>query len=90
MPIPSFLGEFLTYSMSMLLKVSVIVAMSPVFIVPTAVITGAGGWIGRVYMKAQLSVKRERSNAQAPVLGHFGAAFAGLGEVCGFKPSVQL
>lgn len=54
--------------------------MSPVFIVPAAVITGAGGWIGRVYMKAQLSVKRERSNAQAPVLGHFGAAFAGLGQ----------
>jgi hypothetical protein len=26
----------------------------------------------------QLSVKREMSNAKAPVLGHFGAAMAGL------------
>ncbi|KAF9808291.1 hypothetical protein IEO21_07904 [Rhodonia placenta] len=37
-----------------------------------------GGWIGQLYMKAQLSVKREKSTAQAPVLGLFGAAFAGL------------
>ncbi|KAH9921468.1 P-loop containing nucleoside triphosphate hydrolase protein [Fomitopsis serialis] len=29
-----------------------------------------------VYMKAQLSVKREMSNARAPVLGQFGAAIA--------------
>lgn len=29
-------------------------------------------------MKTQLSVKREKSTAQAPVLGLFGAAFAGL------------
>jgi hypothetical protein len=39
-----------------------------------------GGWIGRIYMKAQLSVKREMSNAKVPVLGHFGAAIAGLSE----------
>ncbi|KAJ3554167.1 hypothetical protein NP233_g12480 [Leucocoprinus birnbaumii] len=30
------------------------------------------------YLKAQLSVKREMSNAKAPVLAHFGAAIAGL------------
>ncbi len=37
------------------------------------------GWLGHVYMKAQLAVKRERSNARSPVIGHFGAAIAGLG-----------
>ncbi|KAI9509765.1 hypothetical protein F5148DRAFT_1275094 [Russula earlei] len=31
-----------------------------------------------VYMKAQIAIKREMSNAKAPVLGHFGAAVAGL------------
>ncbi|KAG6371819.1 P-loop containing nucleoside triphosphate hydrolase protein [Boletus reticuloceps] len=37
-----------------------------------------GAWIGRIYMKAQLSAKREMSNAKAPVLGHLGAAMADL------------
>ena len=32
-------------------------------------------------MKAQLSVKREMSNAKAPVMGHVGAAVAGLGRL---------
>ncbi|KZT67112.1 P-loop containing nucleoside triphosphate hydrolase protein [Daedalea quercina L-15889] len=78
MQIPRFLGDFLNFSMSMLLKLGAILATSPTFSVPAVFIAGAGGWIGRIYIKAQLSVKRERSNAQAPVLGHFGAAFAGL------------
>ncbi|KAI9449919.1 hypothetical protein BJY52DRAFT_1305174 [Lactarius psammicola] len=29
-------------------------------------------------MKAQIAIKREMSNAKAPVLGHFGASVAGL------------
>ncbi|KAF8129949.1 hypothetical protein EV363DRAFT_1168506 [Boletus edulis] len=38
-----------------------------------------GAWIGRIYMKAQLSeVKQEMSNVKVPVLGHLGAAMAGL------------
>ncbi|TFY56647.1 hypothetical protein EVJ58_g7510 [Rhodofomes roseus] len=78
MPVPRFLGDILNYSMSMLLKLGAIVATSPIFSLPAVLIASTGGWIGRIYMKAQLSVKRERSNAQAPVLGHFGAAFAGL------------
>jgi hypothetical protein len=38
-----------------------------------------GARLGQVYMKAQIAIKREMSNAKAPVLGHFGAAVAGLG-----------
>ena len=41
-----------------------------------------GTRVRRVYMKAQLSVKprdERLSNAKSPVLGHFGAAMAGLG-----------
>ncbi|KAK1228100.1 hypothetical protein PQX77_008871 [Marasmius sp. AFHP31] len=37
-----------------------------------------GLWCGQVYIKSQMSVKREMSNAKAPVLGHFGSAIAGL------------
>jgi hypothetical protein len=54
--------------------------MTPVFLAPGLFIGMLGGWIGRIYMKAQLSVKREMSNAKAPVLGHFGAAIAGSSE----------
>lgn len=52
---------------------------APVFVLPGLLLGVVGGYLGNVYMKAQLSVKREMSNAKAPVLGHFGAAVAGLG-----------
>jgi len=54
----------------------------PVFIVPCTAIAILGAWLGRVYMKAQIAIKREMSNARAPVLGHFGAAVAGLSSCC--------
>lgn len=40
----------------------------------------AGQTFAHVYLKAQLSVKRHSSVAQAPVLAHFGDAIAGIGE----------
>ena len=52
----------------------------PIFVIPGLLLGAVGGYLGQVYMKAQLSVKREMSNAKAPVLGHFGAAIAGLGK----------
>ncbi|KZT67587.1 P-loop containing nucleoside triphosphate hydrolase protein [Daedalea quercina L-15889] len=65
-------------SVAMLCKLAAVVVMTPVFLIPGALVAFLGGWLGRVYMKAQLSAKREMSNARAPVLGHFGAAIAGL------------
>ncbi|KAJ7700789.1 P-loop containing nucleoside triphosphate hydrolase protein [Mycena rosella] len=60
------------------IKLGIILIMSPLFVLPAAVLLLAGGWVGNLYRKAQLSVKREMSNARAPVLGHFGAAIDGL------------
>ncbi|KAF9469423.1 P-loop containing nucleoside triphosphate hydrolase protein [Collybia nuda] len=37
-----------------------------------------GGTVGNIYMKSQLSIKREMSKAKAPVLAHFGASIEGL------------
>ncbi|KAF9243737.1 hypothetical protein BU15DRAFT_59613 [Melanogaster broomeanus] len=58
-----------------------VVALTPSFFFPGVLVGVVGGWVGRIYMKAQLSIKREMSNAKAPVLGHFSAAIAGLTSV---------
>lgn len=44
------------------------------------VILFTGGVVGKIYMKSQLSVKREMSKARAPVMAHFGASIEGLGK----------
>ncbi|KAJ6598427.1 P-loop containing nucleoside triphosphate hydrolase protein [Mycena vulgaris] len=62
----------------MLVKFGAVVLFTPVFFAPGLALFALGGWYGRVYMASQLSVKRDMSNARAPVLGHFGAAIAGL------------
>ncbi|OCH87310.1 P-loop containing nucleoside triphosphate hydrolase protein [Obba rivulosa] len=76
--ISSLLSNFLDMSLLMLVKFCSIIVLSPLFIIPGSIITVLGAFCGQLYMKAQLCVKREMSNARAPVLGHFGAAIAGL------------
>ena len=73
----------------MLAKFLAVVTFSPIFTIPGAVIAVIGGWCGQIYMKAQLSVKREMSNARAPVLGHFGAAIAGLTSIRAYGAQAQ-
>jgi hypothetical protein len=64
---------------SMLAKFVAVVVFSPVFLLPGVAAFVVGAWLGQIYIKAQLSVKREMSNARSPVLSHFGAAIAGIG-----------
>ena len=66
----------------MLIKLIAVVIVTPVFLVPGLLVFAIGRWFGNVYMAAQLSVKREMSNKRAPVLGHFGAAIAGISAYC--------
>ncbi|KAI0365037.1 P-loop containing nucleoside triphosphate hydrolase protein [Pilatotrama ljubarskyi] len=68
-------------SIFMLLKMLAVVLFSPIFIIPAAMVAIAGGLCGHVFMRAQLSVKREMSNYKAPVLSHFGAAVGGITSV---------
>jgi hypothetical protein len=77
-PISNTFTWFIEISATMLIKFIAVVYVTPVFIIPGAVVAVLGGWLGQVYMKAQIAIKREMSNAKAPVLGHFGAAVAGL------------
>ena len=62
----------------LLTKIFSVIILSPIFVVPSVVVAAIGGTLGNIYMKAQLSVKRELSVAKAPVLGHFGAAVSGI------------
>ncbi|KAM5539771.1 hypothetical protein V8D89_006584 [Ganoderma adspersum] len=62
----------------LLTKIFSVVIFSPIFVIPSALVAVIGGTLGNIYMKAQLSVKRELSVAKAPVLGHFGAAVSGI------------
>jgi hypothetical protein len=63
----------------MIIKLSAVIILTPIFLFPGVVVAILGAWCGQIYIKAQLSVKREMSNARSPVLGHFGAAISGLG-----------
>jgi hypothetical protein len=56
-------------TVAMLVKLGAVVILTPVFLGPGIGVAIFGGWCCRVYMAAQLSVKREMSNAKAPILG---------------------
>ncbi|KAH0835495.1 hypothetical protein J3R83DRAFT_9163 [Lanmaoa asiatica] len=77
-PLPTGLAWVLELSMKMFFSLGAVVVITPAFLLPGVIVGVVGAWVGRVYMKAQLSVKREMSNAKSPVLGHLGAAMAGL------------
>ena len=62
----------------LVMKVVAVVIFTPIFLVPALLVALADFAFGHVFMKAQMSVKRELSNAKAPVLGHFGAAVSGI------------
>ncbi|KAJ7785923.1 hypothetical protein B0H16DRAFT_1657372 [Mycena metata] len=69
-PIQQGLWGLLEMSMSMFVKFCAVILFTPVFAIPGILVGVLGGWCGQIYIAAQLSVKREMSNAKAPVLGH--------------------
>ncbi|KAL4247270.1 ATP-binding cassette transporter C [Abortiporus biennis] len=77
-PVATFMGALIDITLSIVVKFFAVLLISPLFGVIGLAVALAGGWLGNIYMQAQLPVKRENSNAKSPVLGHFGAAIAGL------------
>jgi hypothetical protein len=69
--ISQYLNLLLLTSVSMLTEFCSILLITPSFTPIGLVVAIAGKWLGNVYMKAQLSVKREMSNAKAPVLAQY-------------------
>ncbi|THV06409.1 P-loop containing nucleoside triphosphate hydrolase protein [Dendrothele bispora CBS 962.96] len=76
--VPMMFSNLLHYSLSLLEKFAAVIFYTPVFAIPGLVVALLGGSLGQVYIRAQLPIKRLQSNAKAPVLGHFGAAIAGI------------
>lgn len=66
-------------TIQLVIKLIAVIIISPIFALPGFVTVIVGCWVGDVYMKAQLPVKREFSNAKAPIMAHFGSAVGGLG-----------
>ncbi|PBK67572.1 P-loop containing nucleoside triphosphate hydrolase protein [Armillaria solidipes] len=69
--------SLLQMTVSMIIKFSAVLVFTPMFLSPGILVAILGAWCSQIYIKAQLSVKREMSNAKAPVLAHFGAAISG-------------
>ncbi|KDR68699.1 hypothetical protein GALMADRAFT_146052 [Galerina marginata CBS 339.88] len=74
----AYFGLVVEMTISGLIKLAGPVIYSPVFLLPGILVSALGVYLGNIYLKAQMSVKREMSNARSPVLAHFGAATAGL------------
>ncbi|KAF5375212.1 hypothetical protein D9758_000001 [Tetrapyrgos nigripes] len=83
-PIPMWLQWVAELTMVMIVKLFAVVLITPIFFIPGVLVFVFGSITGQIYIKAQLSVKREMSNAKAPVLAHFGAAIAGLTSIRAF------
>ncbi|KAF4617372.1 hypothetical protein D9613_005686 [Agrocybe pediades] len=61
-----------------LTKLGAVVLFTPLFLFPGIGVGVVGFFLGNMYLKAQLSVKRETSNARSPMLAHFSAAIHGI------------
>ncbi|KAF4618966.1 hypothetical protein D9613_010076 [Agrocybe pediades] len=60
------------------IRLAVIMLVSPLFVIPGAVVGFFGAIVGILYLKAQLSMKREMSNSRSPILAHVNASVHGL------------
>ncbi|KAJ7646949.1 hypothetical protein FB45DRAFT_891892 [Roridomyces roridus] len=68
-------------TVEMVIKFFAIMIFAPLFWIGGILFGVVVGIYGQIYMASQLSVKREMSNAKAPVIAHFGATVAGLASV---------
>lgn len=80
-PFNGFANAFLHITVSMISVLSSTVYMAGIPALVSGSLVGAlGGWIGSVYLKAQVPIRREMSNAKSPIMSQVGAALAGLRE----------
>ena len=49
-------------------------------LIPGFLLIALGSYLGNIYLKAQLSIKREMSTAKAPVISQVGVVLSGLSQ----------
>ncbi|KAG9090552.1 hypothetical protein FRC07_012081, partial [Ceratobasidium sp. 392] len=76
--LPTEFQNFAYMSVQLASRLVAIVIFSPIFTIPCAFVLIVGITLGQIYISAQLTVKREMSNARSPLFSHFGAAIAGI------------
>jgi hypothetical protein len=74
--IPKQIQQFFIVISRMLVKLVAIVIYAPLALIAGVGVTWLGISWADLYLKAQLPIKREMSNAKAPVLGQYVVQFA--------------
>lgn len=57
-------GGLVSITLGLIIKFSAVILYSPMFTIPGMLVAAGGALLGRIYMAAQLPVKREMSNAR--------------------------
>ncbi|KAG5650158.1 hypothetical protein H0H81_000505, partial [Sphagnurus paluster] len=76
--IPEVFSHLFEISFIMLVRFIAIMIYTPTVGLFGLVVFAVGGLLGNIYMRSQLSVKREMSKAKAPIIAHFSASIEGL------------
>lgn len=75
---------------SLIIKFIAVVIFVKFFTIPALVIGVIGGIIGEFYIHAQLSVKREMSNAKTPLFSSLAAAVSGIVSIRAYAAQEQI
>ncbi|KAF5389262.1 hypothetical protein D9757_003539 [Collybiopsis confluens] len=87
--LPTIASRVCDFSINIFFKIAAIIFFTPAFLLPSVVVVALASWVGRIYLKAQASVKREMSNAKAPVVGLIGAVSTGVVSVRAYSAQDQ-
>ncbi|BEJ16010.1 hypothetical protein CspHIS471_0506150 [Cutaneotrichosporon sp. HIS471] len=77
-------------TMGLIIKLATIVVTVPFFSIPAIIMGVLGGFIGEMYIHAQLSVKREMSNAKSPLFSHLASSVSGIVSIRAYGAQEQI
>ncbi|KAF5368905.1 hypothetical protein D9758_002958 [Tetrapyrgos nigripes] len=83
--IPSDFSSVVSMTFMMIGSFLAVMIYTPAFLGVGLIIAILGILCGNIYVRAQMPIKRIQSNVKAPVLGHFGAAIAGLTSIRAYE-----
>ncbi|KAF8599840.1 hypothetical protein BDV93DRAFT_559981 [Ceratobasidium sp. AG-I] len=88
--LPNEFQSLFETTITLILRFGAVIAFSLIFTAPGALVFIIGIWIGQIYIAAQLSVKREMSNARSPLFSYFGATPNGITSMRAYGAEDQL